>query len=130
MATNYADLAARMVLDAITKRIPGLTIKATFNFQIGEGTYDADTDEIVPVLDTYPDVVCVKAKPTAKDVADFSVKWNEAKLIVPGLLLPQTPDWEPNVDTDFVIIGNKRHGISKAVGTPGSPVWLIFVKRT
>lgn len=123
---DYATLASKLVLDAIKNKIPGLNITVDFHYWLSDGVYDEVADALVPEYTAIEDVVCVKAKPTAKDTADYGVQWNETKLIVPGLLVPQ----EPNPDADFVMIAGIKHGISKVVGTPGNPVWLIFVKRT
>lgn len=123
---DYKDLASKLVLDAILNKIPGLNVKFDLTYVLSEGEYDPETDTTEPELNVIKDITGVKVKPEFRDTENHGVKWNQTKLLVPGLLIPA----EPNVDTDYVTMGNKRYGIHKTLGTPGDPLWIIFLKVT
>jgi hypothetical protein len=120
---DYSTLINKLVGNAFSKQLPGLTKQIEIHYYVSAGTYDEDTDTTEPVWSKYKDITCVAAKPTMADVTDRGALFSDTKLIVPGTFIPG----EPDTDTDRVIMGGKEWNIRKVVGVPGEGVWLIFV---
>jgi hypothetical protein len=122
---DYGDLARRLVMDAITKKVKGLNKKVTFHLYVSEGVYDANADATVPVYNNVEDVVVVAAKPGFEDVKGTVVLHSDVKLLVPGLAIPQ----EPKVDVDKVTLNGALWDIKKVIGVPGEALWLVYCRE-
>lgn len=127
MALN--DIIKQQVTNAFTNVLApgGLTESITAKYYVSDGVYDVETDTTQPVWNDVPDVLAVVAKPSFDDVKDHKVIFTDAKLVIPGPLLPA----ELQADTDKVVRANgELWDVRKVIGVPGGSVWLVFIYRT
>lgn len=127
MALN--DIIKQQVTNAFTNVLApgGLTESVTVRYYVSAGVFNVEDDVAEPVFNDVEDVLAIVAKPSFDDVKDHKVIFTDAKLVIPGPLLPA----EPQADTGKVVRANgEEWDIRKVVGVPGSAVWLVFIYRT
>jgi hypothetical protein len=97
----------------------------TIRFLLADGVYDPTNDSVVPSYDTQGPFALPCIKPTNDDAKNYGADSTEQKIILPANLISREPQ-----DSDHVEIAGVNWRIRKVVGTPGTVIYTLFVRRT